>query len=230
MHSDWDDAPERTRKRSRDNGFTWVFVGVVVAAAVVLAYRGGFDDVHLDLPLSSAGSPQPSQHPLPLSEPPPAAAGINQPAPPKLRAEELFWEQERARQQQAPARQTSFNDSNYRPSGNVNVIASAPVWSPAAQQHSTQRARLQGLTGTGRASVVWEDARGRRSSWLTEFTYRNGTIDNATFCLSLGKGSIDYRNCRKGAHSWLKNQCRTTRAISREWRDMYCHAEGAYRT
>lgn len=229
MHSDWDDAPERARKRSNNNVFRWTLAGVAVAAAVLIGLLGGLDDIQLDLPLRSAEAPAPPQRSLPLPDAPSAPARLQQPAASQMTAEELFWAQEHARQQ-APIRQTSFNDSNYSPSGNVNVIASTPVRSPVAQQDRQQRARTQGLTGSGIARVVWEDARGRRTSWQTPFTYRDGTIDNASFCMSLGKGSIDYRNCRKGAHSWLKEQCRSRQAISREARNMYCHAEGAFRT
>lgn len=229
MHSDWDDAPKRTRKRSGDIRLMWPVLGVAVAA-LVFGYRGGFENVQLDLPLRSAGLTHSSQPPLPSHELPSTADASNGSALPGLTAEELFWEQERARQQQVPTKQTSFNDSNYTPSANVNVIASIPAGSRTPQQKGQQRARPQGLTGAGTAKVLWEDARGRRTFWHTPFNYRDGKIDNATFCLSLGKGSIDYRNCRKGARSWLKDQCRSPQSMSREWRDMYCHAEGAYRT
>ncbi|MBL4833721.1 MAG: hypothetical protein JKY26_07065 [Pseudomonas sp.] len=159
-------------------------------------------------------------------------------ARPQRTAEAAFWEQvERDRKQastkappkrehESTRRQTSFDETNYAPPKQVNIIQSVPVRSTDGSAGGDREA----LTGSKTATVRWEDARGNRSSWKTRFEYRAGRIDNSSFCLNIGKGSIPYRECRKGARKWLKEQCRSDRRIEEEWRQMYCQAHGSYRT
>lgn len=158
--------------------------------------------------------------------------------PPQRTAEMRFWEQvERDRKQkdateqteyeaEEAGRQTSFSDENYRPPKHVNTIKSVAI-KPARK---STRSRQQTLTGSKPASVHWEDARGNTSRWKTSFDFHNSRIDNSTFCLNVDKGSIPYRECRKGAQQWLKDKCRTDRSIGDEWRRMYCQAYSNYRT
>ncbi len=153
-------------------------------------------------------------------------------------AEMIFWEQvERDRERgnttsplqqelKETDRQTRFNDLNYTPPKQVNIIQSVPVRSSGRSAGGGR----QTLAGSKSVTVRWVDARGNQSSWRTRFEYRDGRIDNSSFCLNIGKGSIPYRECRKGARQWLKVQCRTDRSISDEWRKMYCWAHGSYRT
>lgn len=165
-------------------------------------------------------------------------SGQAEPPQPQRTAEMIFWEQvERDRKQidtpvpqrhepEPASRQTSFNDANYTPPKQVNIIQSVPV----RTSRKTADGGQQALTGSRSATVRWEDARGNRSSWKTSFKYRDGQIDNSTFCLNIGKGSIPYRECRKGARRWLKEQCRSDRSLEAEWRQMYCQAHSSYRT
>lgn len=177
-----------------------------------------------------------SEAPTPVIVKPDPADSVSD--PPRQTAEMAFWEQvERDRErpgttspsQPEPAaagRQTRFNDQNYTPAGHVNIIQSVPV----RPQNRSAGGSRQALTGSQSATVRWEDARGNRSSWKTRFEYRDGRIDNSTFCLNIGKGSIPYRECRKGAGQWLRDQCRSSRNIDDQWRQMYCRAHGSYRT
>lgn len=232
MRSDWDDAPARARQRGprKDMPVGRVLAGLVIAGVVAFGFVRGFDGAQLKLPWKTA-SVKAAERPVATATELPVAATRQQLTAPQQSAEELFWEQERAAQQARPSgRQTSFSDSNYTPSGHINLIASTGGPPRREPEAAAPRFRVQGLTGTGTARVVWKDARGRLSSWQTSYAYRNGTIDNHSFCLGLGKGSIDYRNCRKGAHDWLREQCRSDRSISVEWRDMYCHAQSSFRT
>lgn len=157
---------------------------------------------------------------------------------PQRTAEMQFWEQvDRDRKQTSPTelrehkreaagRQTSFSDYNYTPPKNVNTIKSVAVKPTGRSSSSSQHT----LTGSKSASVHWADARGKVSRWRTSFDFQNSHIDNSTFCLNVGKGSIPYRECRKGAQQWLKDQCRTDNNIHEEWRRMYCQAHRSYRT
>jgi hypothetical protein len=143
---------------------------------------------------------------------------------PQRTAEMEFWE-ELERDREAP-RQTSFDDTNYTPSKQINIIQSLP-FNPS--QIATRK-QPQGLRGSAPAMVHWQDARGRITRWQTHFEFENSRIDNRSFCLNLRKGSLEYRECRKGAREWLKGQCRTSANLPAEWRRMYCNANSSYRT
>ncbi|SDS07556.1 hypothetical protein SAMN05216421_0861 [Halopseudomonas xinjiangensis] len=229
MHSDWDDAPQRIRKRKDTRRFAAVLLAVAVSVAVALLVGQAYLTSGRPILTSWQTERAPQVPPLPTSRTDAPSVAITKPShpPPQKTPEELFREQVERDRQRAATRQTEFNDSNYVPKRSINVIpAVAEVQRVATRSNS----RPMGLTGTGHATVNWQDARGRRSSWQTTFTYRNSTIDNTTFCLNVGKGSIPYRSCRKGAREWLKAKCRTKQPLNDGWRDMYCHAYQAYRT
>lgn len=239
MRADRDDGPRRLKRGARDNTARRVITITAVLGSGLLLYLNGnvwdpgpnhVDSGHQQSVIEME-RPDPSQQAQPV-------AVDAEPQPPRPTAEMAFWEQvERDRKRQAPtvapdserevvARQTTFNDANYKPPKQVNIIQSVPVEST---QRST-RTRAQGLSGSKAASVLWEDARGNTSRWKTTFDFHNNRIDNSSFCLNLGKGSLSYRDCRKGAQQWLKGQCRSGGSISDEWRRMYCHAYSSFRT
>jgi hypothetical protein len=143
---------------------------------------------------------------------------------PQRTAEMEFWE-DLERDREAP-RQTNFNDTNYASSKQINIIQSLPFNS---SQPATRK-QPKGLRGSAPASIYWQDARGRITSWQTYFAFQNSRIDNRTFCLNLRKGSLEYRECREGAREWLKGQWRTSAILPAEWRRMYCNAHSSYRT
>ncbi|MFT6614970.1 MAG: hypothetical protein ACJAXR_000944 [Halopseudomonas sp.] len=101
---------------------------------------------------------------------------------PQRTAEMEFWE-DLERDREAP-RQTNFNDTNYAPSKQINIIQSLPFNS---SQPATRK-QPQGLRGSAPASIHWQDAWGRITSWQTYFEFQNSRIDNRTFCLNLRKG------------------------------------------
>jgi hypothetical protein len=45
------------------------------------------------------------------------------------------------------------------------------------------------------------------SSYLATWHVINDDIDSSSVCLNYKRGSIDYRECRKGAKQWFKDQC-----------------------
>ena len=91
-----------------------------------------------------------------------------------------------------------------------------------------QTAAASGLNGTGHARFFWEDARGDREHYSSEFSFRNSQIDNTTFCTNYRRGSLEYRGCRKAAREWLQRQCRSDQHND-EWRGMYCFAGNSFR-
>ena len=225
MRADWDDAPLRvkgSRKTNRD-------VPVIVIALIVaggLGYGLYTDRLPLDNPFQS-GTPASPSAPAELISWSDATPQQNQSETLPPRASAHVWSTDPVYPDHSTSgRQTSFNDSNYRPSNQINIIASVPVTPP----QRTASPQSRGLSGSSSARVAWVDARGRRTTWHTTFSYRGGVINNSSFCLEQGRGSIEYRECRKGAREWLKDRCRTTQDISDEWRQMYCRAHSGFRT
>ena len=122
------------------------------------------------------------------------------------------------------ARQTVFNDDNYTPREIVNRL-------PPAQKIERPQARRvnQGISGRKHPVYVrWTDARGNLHRWTTHLDYKNSEIDVMSMCSNLRRGSIEYRNCRKGGNDWLKGKCRSREHLSKVWRDMYCSAASRY--
>lgn len=63
-------------------------------------------------------------------------------------------------------------------------------------------------------------------SYLAEWEVRDNRIDYGSVCGNHRKGSIEYRECRKGAKQWLKEQCLKLHKVSEEklMRENYCSA------
>ncbi|WP_022963457.1 hypothetical protein [Halopseudomonas pelagia] len=206
MKADWDDAPRRVKKGREDNsavrliGIIAVLAGGLFLVLLTKDWEPG-KTIHFDWNGSSNEEPD---------------TAIKRDMPPVMVEPEPLLTR----------RQTSFNAANYTPSNRINILQSVPVNQP---QRSVST-RQYGLTGSMPAAVHWQDARGRRTTWQTSFTFQNGKIDNRTFCLNVGKGSIEYLECRKGAREWLKSQCLSSGNMSVEWRRMVCHAHSSYRT
>ncbi|MFO7704371.1 MAG: hypothetical protein R6V43_04425 [Halopseudomonas sp.] len=225
MKADWDDAPRRVKRGRKDNSALRVMgiTGILAGGLVLVFLNKGWEPgkiIHFAWNASSNSTPYTDirQDIAPtMVEPEPP---LPQPTP-----ESDFWEGVE-RDREATRRQTSFNDANYTPSTQINIIQSVPVNSPQRLASSRQ----QGLSGSAPATVDWQDARGRRTTWQTSFTFHSSRIDNRTFCLNVGKGSIQYRECRKGAREWLNRQCRSSGNMAGEWRRMVCHAHSSYRT
>lgn len=103
----------------------------------------------------------------------------------------------------------------------ITITSLALIASPGTTEAS-------GLNGNGHASFHWEDARGDRTRYSSQFSFRNSEIDNSTFCTNYRRGSIEYRGCRKAAREWLQGQCRSDEHEG-EWHEMYCFAGSSFR-
>lgn len=127
-----------------------------------------------------------------------------------------------------PPRQTVFNDRNYEARAPDNIMESAHV--PRLPAASARRERPRaGLSGSGDARFEWVDARRKRSRWQTRYEYRNGVINNSSFCRNYRRGSIEYRTCRKGARAWLAERCGDGTRLASARQRMYCHAHSGFR-
>lgn len=136
--------------------------------------------------------------------------------------------EESARQEQIekalkPLKQTVFNDYNYTPKGAVNSIPPPPLsaYEPGeARNRAHVREIHRAFNGppkhpiTKTAPWSWEThsaGQGMRKGRVSgRFSYQvtNGRIDTSSVCKNEARGSIRYRDCRKGAKAYFKNQCR----------------------
>lgn len=226
MKADWDDAPRRVKKGKKDHRVLRVMaITAFMAGGALLVFMNMTWELDKPVYLSWKEYADAEHLTAFRREAPPVVVAPEPYVPPRT-AEAYFWDEVERERADSPARQTSFDDANYTPSNQINIIQSVPV-NPSSRSSGSQ---LQGLTGSQPVFVHWEDARGRRTTWQTAFEFHNSRIDNHTFCLNVGKGSLEYRDCRKGAREWLKVQCRSSANLAVERRRMYCHAHSSYRT
>lgn len=226
MKADWDDAPNRYRsgKRKLPISITVIVVAGLIAGICYMSERNGWTD-YLKQRLNAVAiryQPQPT----PITRP----NKLNQPAPengswPVLDQDKLIKNEQHA------ARQTVFNDSNYRPRADINTI-------PGLTQHAQTNTRPaasrqpQGLSGSRQVRLRWQDARRNKYEWLGEYRWQNNQISYNDLCtrpIRHRKGSIEYRACRKAAKTYLRDQCRAGRDKSQAMRRIYCRAENAFR-
>lgn len=74
------------------------------------------------------------------------------------------------------------------------------------------------------------------SSYLAEWVVVNNIIDGGTVCRNQRRGSVEYRECRKGAKGHFREQCRAWAARasrdrldwSYQMKERYCTAENAF--
>lgn len=117
-------------------------------------------------------------------------------------------------------RQTSFNDSNYRPRTDVNTIqAPKPVQYAA---NNSSRSNQQATRRNNSASWTWVGADRKRQPIYIHWMTSNGWIEFDTVCHNHRRGSIEYRDCRKAAKEYFRHRCKT------ENRQAFCLAENRY--
>jgi hypothetical protein len=73
---------------------------------------------------------------------------------------------------------------------------------------------ISGWDGNGRYEATWQVV--------------NNEVDSSSVCLNYRRGSIEYRECRKGAKQWFKDQCRAADSHSDTTRRRYCSAASSF--
>lgn len=219
MKMDWDDAPEHIKnKKKPSSGVTAVTVIALVGGILFMANRNGWVDYAKDLAAPPIHSPEHFTQP-PKTESPQIAEIV-----------EHYPTREPPAEATSGIRQTSFDDTNYRPKTIVNTIPPPPAQYVQARRENNVRAR--GLTGSNRTTLRWEDNRQNRFRWEGPYSWSNGILRYDDLCRSNSfprKGSIEYRGCRRAAKDYLKTECRAGRSKDQEMRRVYCHAENAFR-
>jgi len=230
MKADWDDAPDhiKLKKRKFPIGIAGITAIGLIGGVIFMADRNGWADFAQGL---IAPSQAVSQQQTASTQP---ATAQHQPATPS--PEDTFWEQISSERQQLsvtnPAvRQTSFNDSNYRPRTNINTIQSPPRQYAQTSAQSQSAPRQKGLNGRIQVTLQWEETRGNRTHrWTGYYRFQDSKIIYDDLCSGSARypaGSIEYRDCRKVAKTYLRNQCRSQ--SDARYRAMYCFAESSFR-
>jgi hypothetical protein len=116
---------------------------------------------------------------------------------------ELVWSDKQQPAAKGP-RQTSFDNTNYRPPASVNVIQppTESYWPGAdAPRYASREQQVR------HDAWAWESANHERQHGRFEWIERDGAINYSSVCQNYRKGSIIYRDCRKGAKQAFARLC-----------------------
>jgi len=89
---------------------------------------------------------------------------------------------------------------------------------------SAQPVRRVGVSSISESKLIkgWDGGGPYAASW----TVSDNRIDHGSVCTGYRSGSIDYRECRKGAKQWFKEQCRLQ--PNPALRERYCSAASGF--
>lgn len=215
MKADRDDAPEylRTKKQGPwrmlvvlgvGSAITWTLIALFAKPIVI-------DVNQIKQGIRIGGQSLFSQQPNERYSPP---AQVNQetPAPfepaeqvprPPLSQAEIEWFEEN----EALAIERSkniFNDKNYKPKQPQNTY-SPPTYKQVASSQSASQSSSRG--DQHERDGQWIDKWSGGARYFAEWEIFNNYIDGTSVCANHRRGSIDYRECRKGAKQFFKKQC-----------------------
>lgn len=213
MRADWDDAPSHVRQKKND--FLRIAIAFAIGSAITASILFvGSKLVRVETPTPAAPESQEQYVPrYDLSE---------KPKPSGPTPEELFWANQQKKQQ---PKQTVFNDHNYTPQGAVNVVSTEGIRQSSAYQNSgEQESQPRQRTVDHEQHVIraWSGEWSYTATW----TAINNRIDSGTVCANHRRGSIEYRECRKGAKQWFREQCR--RDPVGRLKERYCSAANGF--
>ncbi|MCI0918252.1 hypothetical protein JNA64_13855 [Pseudomonas stutzeri] len=221
MRSDWDDAPEYLRSKKKDT--PWRFVAILGIGSVVLLGLAALftDPIAQDLNRIKSGANvtgntwfnQEPTEPAPVSEPSLAQYDTPKPSPateakgqrPLTQAEIEWFEAASART--IERKQTSFSDENYTPRPTVNTMQPPPARYYASNSSSSTQKRSVSRE-THLSNWSWENGHNKqRVSGQFQWMVVNDQIDFSSVCQNYKRGSLIYRDCRKGAKVSFKEMC-----------------------
>ncbi|BGD51749.1 hypothetical protein BH591_27235 [Pseudomonas aeruginosa] len=203
MKADWDDAPQHlySPKKARSFG-KWLGFGLLgVAITIALLYVTGtqFSLVRSPVPAENSEKPiEVSQNSFEFEEKDKGQSA----------AEEMFWAniKQKEAERRSQAKQTDYNDSNYTPRTPDNIVSMRGVRESSAYQNPVQR------KNTSHKAIekyrVWIKSWDGGTRYHAAWTVINNYIDGGSVCGNHRRGSIEYRECRKGAKQHFKNECR----------------------
>ncbi|AJE20343.1 hypothetical protein [Azotobacter chroococcum] len=216
MRADRDDAPYYLRHKQNNR---WLFLAILAsgsaitwAAMLLFAKPITIDLTALKNTIQIGEQDAPN---APTPSPAPIQTVTTAPQSQKqIRNQELNWETDipelnwepSTQPQQVTGRQTVFNDQNYRPRTDINTMAAIRTeYTAKAERHEAPQKTQQGP-----ARWKWTTQHGTRTEtkwgWFY-WTESNGKIDWSSVCMNEARGSIDYRDCRKGAKVSFAEMC-----------------------
>lgn len=247
--NDWNDAPDYIRERmqglSRRRGINLLdllnglAVLCVVALTLYLLYAHG--------PLRDGLLPQPAVAEIP--EPLPTAAAPHripqhlepiQPSPTTLQPSEP------GRLSECMGADKVIDESVVRCRYGELPRSASPDQAQgmvSGQYLARYREEKAGIADAGRGNAArterdthWVPKWSGGGSYLAAWQVLDNRIDYTSVCANHRRGSIDYRECRKGAKQFFKDQCRVWRARweaernseSRRMEDRYCSAGNGF--
>ena len=222
MRSGWDDAPEHLRSRKKDS--PWRFVAILGIGSVVLLGLAALfaDPIAQDINQIQSGThvtgkawfnQEQTQPTHPASEPSiaqydtpkPSAAPEPKGQRPLIQAEIECLETASART--IKRKQTSFSDENYTARPVANTMQPPPARYYASNSSSRTQNRSVSRE-THMSNWSWENGHnkqhvGGQFQWIVA----NDKIDFNSVCQNYKRGSLIYRDCRKGAKVAFKQMC-----------------------
>lgn len=224
IKAEWDDVPNHLRYAKKPSYLSKLAVaGFIGAVVTVGALKLGV----LKLPMLEQQ----------VEQPPAAAAqsySTNQQvsAQPARTLEQAFWDRTNSRKEQERQRQTDFNDKNYVPKAPQNIVETSNMSNGAGQSERPARQ----TTRTVDHEAEWVNKWSGGGAYLAKWTAINNRIDGGSVCANHKRGSIDYRECRKGAKQYFKDQCKawderyeSSRSDqSDQMRERYCSAASSF--
>ena len=206
MHANRDDRRNHYRRKSNTSARVIALISAVSCSwALAYLYAPRFH-IQFDKQNGSLTITKRSVSPAPTYEPQmPVQTYAPQPVVPKPLPQPAVPVEQYQRQE--PKKQTVFNDSNYVPRGAINSMA-PPVLTAYSQPQRVQQ-RSQSQTRFVRsAKWEWDQGHDKKKVWgRFEWVEVGGSIEWGSVCQNYRKGSIIYRDCRKGAKVSLINMC-----------------------
>lgn len=222
MRSDWDDAPEYLRSKKKDS--PWRFLAILGIGSVILLGLAALfaEPIAQDINQIKSGTnvtgktwfnQQPTEPAQPVGEPslaqydtpiPSAAPEANGQRP--LTQAEIEWFEE-ASARAIERKQTSFSDENYTPRPLANTMQPPPARYYASNSPSSTQKRSVSRE-TNMSNWSWENGHNKqRVGGRFEWIVVSDQIDFSSVCQNYKRGSLIYRDCRKGAKVAFKKMC-----------------------
>lgn len=202
MRIDRDDIPNHIRARKKTSPWRLLAIlGIGSAAFWTLAMMFG-KPIIIDLEQIKRGIRFADQ---PVFQPEARSSELQ--TLPIQRQHELIHQDVISNEPKPATRQTSFNDQNYQPRGAVNTYTPPPAQRIAYTQPE-RPAKRPNTRITHTANWTWENGHAKnRTGGRFQWTEVNGAIDWNTVCSNYRSGSIEYRDCRKGAKVAFRSMC-----------------------
>ncbi len=222
MRTDWDDAPEYLRTKKKDS--PWRFVAILGIGSVILLGLAALfaEPIAQDINQINSGTnvtgktwfnqeqAEPAQ---PVSEhslaqygaPEPSAAPEAKGQRPLTQAEIEWFEAASARA--IERKQTSFSDENYTPRPVANTMQPPPARYYASNSSGSTQRRSESRE-MNMSNWSWSNGHNKqRVGGRFEWVVVNDQIDFNSVCQNYKRGSLIYRDCRKGAKVAFKQMC-----------------------